>query len=207
LLEAISFTLRSSIVIKLIIPPVLKILAITDMSKESGATASIGGIIEGANPIGEAGMANRIVDALSGEVVFYSNSLATVTRNSVVLRDAEARSQTILSLSRITQVKKITTTYPFLLVIATASLVIAAAAASSREGGGAGIPFAVLGILLLAGYFLSRRGSVLFVAGSEILETVAGTPAEAAALIAAIASVQTVAGEEQVVWSSAHGAR
>jgi hypothetical protein len=181
-------------------------LAITDMSKESGATASIGGIIEGANPIGEAGMANRIVDALSGEVVFYSNSLATVTRNTVVLRDAEARSQIILSLSRITQVKKITTTYPFLLVIATASLVIAAAAASSREGGGAGIPFAVLGILLLAGYFLSRRGSVLFVAGSEILETIAGTPAEAAGLIAAIASAQSVAGEEQVVWSSAHGA-
>jgi hypothetical protein len=182
-------------------------LAITDMSKESGAAASIGGIIEGANPIREAEMANKLVDALSGEIVFYSNSLATVTRNSVVLRDAEARSQIILSLSRITQVKKITTTYPFLLVIATASLVIAAAAASSREGGAA-IPFAVLGSLLLAGYFLSRRGSVLFVAGSEILETVAGTPADAAALIAAIASVQTVAaGEEQVVWPPAESVR
>ncbi len=153
-------------------------------------------------------MANGIVDALSGEVVLYSNSLATLTRNSVVLRDADARAQIILSLSRITQVKKITTTYPLLLVIATASLVIAAAAASSREGGGAGIPFALLGFLLLAGSLLSRRGSVLFVAGSEILETVPGTPAEAATLIAAIASVQSVAaGEGQVVWSSAESVR
>lgn len=158
--------------------------------------------------IGEAGMTNGIVNALSGEVVFYSNSLATVTRNSVVLRDAETRSQIILSLSRITQVKKVTTTYPFLLVIATASLIIAAAAASSRDSGGAeaGIPFAVLGFLLLAGYFVSRRGSVSFVAGSEIVETIAGTPAEAAGLIAAIASAQTSAGEGQVVWPSAERA-
>jgi hypothetical protein len=159
--------------------------------------------------IGEAGMTNGIVDALSGEVVFYSNSLATVTRNSVVLRDAETRSQIILSLSRISHVKKITTTYPFLLVIATASLIIAAAAAASRDGGGAeaGIPFAVLGFLLLAGYFVSRRGSVSFVAGSEIVETIAGTPADAVALIAAITSVQTAAGEEQVVWSSVSDGR
>lgn len=171
---------------------------------------STGGIIKRslATPAGEAEMANEIVDALSGEVVFYSNSLATVTSHSVVLRDAEARSQIVLSLSRITHVRKITTTYPLLLVIATASLVLAAAAASSREGGGAVIPFAFLGILFFAGYFLSRRGSVLFVAGSEILETVAGTPAEAAALIDAITAVQTAAaGREEAVWPSTTGTR
>jgi hypothetical protein len=180
------------------------------MPKEFSSAESNRGIMKmsSANPIGEARMAKEIVGALSGEALLYSNSLATVTRNSVVLRDTEARSQIILSISRITQVKKVTTTYPFLLVIATASLVIAAAAASSRDGGGASIPFAVLGFLLLAGYFVTRRGSVSFVAGSEIFETVAGTPAEAAALIAAIAPVRAAAArEEEIVWPSVSSTR
>lgn len=142
------------------------------------------------------GIAKTIVEALSGEAIIYSNSLATITRNCILLRYREARTEVVLPLSELRQVRKVTITYPFLLVIATASFVIAAAALSSRDGGGAGIPFGVLGVALLAGYVLSRRATVLFIAGSELFETVEGSLTEAAELVAVIASTQKAAVRE-----------
>ena len=127
-----------------------------------------------------------MIAALSDEQIIQSNSLATVTRNWVIVRNSEGRSQTIISVPRITSVKRIKTTYPSFLVIAGGLLLIAAASFFSKDGGGAGIPASVVGGLSLIGYVLSRRASVAFTAGEESTETVNGSWSEAAALLNAI---------------------
>ena len=131
-------------------------------------------------------MADGILDALSGEDILHSNSLGTVTDHCVVVRAANGITQTVVALSRISAVKKVTVTYPILLVIASGSLLIAAGAMRSRDGDGAGIPIAIFGLLLLVGYVLSRRASVMFVLGSERVETVLGSPGEASELVTAV---------------------
>jgi predicted acyltransferase len=131
-------------------------------------------------------MADGILDALSGEDILHSNSLGTVTDHCVVIRAANSITQTVVALSRISKVKKVTVTYPILLVIASGSLLIAAAAMRSRDGDGAGIPIAIFGLLLIVGYVLSRRASVMFVLDSERVETVLGSPGEASELVTAV---------------------
>jgi drug/metabolite transporter (DMT)-like permease len=131
-------------------------------------------------------MADGILDALSGEDILHSNSLGTVTDHCVVLRAANGMTQTVVALSRISKVKKVTVTYPILLVVASGSLLVAAAAMRSRDGDGAGIPIAIFGLLLIVGYVLSRRASVMLVLGSERVETVLGSPGEASELVTAV---------------------
>ncbi len=135
-------------------------------------------------------MSATILNALPGEQVLHSNALAAVTPHCVVLTSAGGHAQTILSLARLSRIKQITISYPILLVIATGSLIVGLAAFYSKEGAGAGAPFAVFGVLMLAGYFLSRRGSVCFTVDSEVFETVFGSPGEAKELIAAIESAR-----------------
>lgn len=135
-------------------------------------------------------MAATILDALPGEQVLHSNALATVTPHCVVLTSAGGSTQTILALASLSRIKVVTVSYPILLVIATGSLVLGLAAFDSKEGAGAGIPFTLFGLLLLTGYFLSRRGAVSFSVDSEIFETAFGSPGEAKELIAAIESAR-----------------
>jgi MYXO-CTERM domain-containing protein len=141
-------------------------------------------------------MSATILDALPGEQVLYSNALAAVTSHCIVLTGIGGQTQTILALSRLSRIKRITVSYPILLVIAAGSLILGLAAFSSKEGAGAGAPFAIFGLLLLAGYFLSRRGAVCFTVDSEVFETVFGSPGEAAELIAAIESAQRLYNRE-----------
>jgi hypothetical protein len=135
-------------------------------------------------------MSATILNALPGEQVLHSNTLAAVTPHCIVLTGAGGNQQTILSLARLSRIKQVTVSYPILLVIAIGLLILALAAFCSKEGGGAGGPFAIFGIVLLGGYFLSRRGAVCFAIDSEEFETVLGSPGEAAALISAIESAQ-----------------
>jgi hypothetical protein len=137
-------------------------------------------------------MATTILDALPDEEVLRSNSLGTVTRRRIVLADLNGHTQNGIALSRRSQIKNVTVSYPILLVIGGASLIIAAGALCAKDGGGAGIPIAIFGCFLLIGYLGSRRGAVTFMVDSEVIETVLGTPAEAAELIAAIEGARRV---------------
>jgi hypothetical protein len=100
------------------------------------------------------------------------------------------RTQTVVALSDLSHVKRVTVSYPILLVIATGALVLSFAAFSSKEGGGAGPPFAIFGFILVAGYFLSRRAAIRFSVESEVFETNLGTLGEVKALLAAIESAR-----------------
>lgn len=134
-------------------------------------------------------MSATIFDALPGEQVLHSNSLAAVTPHCIVLTSAR-QTQTILALSRVSRIKRITVSYPGLLVIAAGSFILSVACFASTQGGGAGTPFAIFGALLVLGYFLSRRGGVCFSVGSEVFETNLGSPGEAKAIISAIEKAQ-----------------
>jgi hypothetical protein len=120
----------------------------------------------------------------------FSNVLASVTRNCVILADSSAHGQMILALPRLSTIRKVTVSYPILLVLAAAALLIAAAAGYSKDGGGAGVPIALVGLLLLLGYAGSRRAAVMFLVGFEAVETILGTPKEASDVIAAIEKAQ-----------------
>jgi hypothetical protein len=135
------------------------------------------------------GMPTTIFDALPGEKVLHSSTLAAVTPHCIVLTGA-TRAQTILPLSHLSHVKRVTVSYPILLVIAASALVLSGAAFASKEGGGAGPPFAIFGAMLLAGYFLSRRAAVSFWVNSEVFETNLGTLGEVKALLSAIESAK-----------------
>jgi hypothetical protein len=133
-------------------------------------------------------MANTALDALAGEEILESNSLGAVMRHCVVLKGLGSQTESVISLAVISSVKSIRTTYPGLLVIAASAFLIAAAAASSKQGGGAAGPIAILGLLFVVAYWLSRRASVVITVGAERTETAPGSPREARAFIAAVQS-------------------
>jgi len=133
-------------------------------------------------------MANTALDALAGEEILESNSLGTVMRHCVVLKTGDNHAESVISLAVVSSFKSIQTSYPGLLVIAASAFLIAAAAAYSKQGGGAAKPIAVLGLVFVGAYWLSRRASVAISAGAEVTETVQGSPSEAAAFIAAMKS-------------------
>ena len=70
-------------------------------------------------------MASRALDALTGEEILESNSLGTVTSQWVVVRPPQARSEIVISLSHISNVRTVRITYPGLLVVASAILLVA----------------------------------------------------------------------------------
>jgi hypothetical protein len=131
-------------------------------------------------------MASRALDALTGEEILESNSLGTVTSQWVVVRPPESRSEIMISLSHISSVRTVRTTYPGLLVVAGAALLIAAAAAASKQGSGAPLPIALFGVLFLIAYWLSRKASVVFIVGSETTHTPAAGLRETAKFVAAV---------------------
>jgi len=67
---------------------------------------------------------------------------------------------------------------------------MAVAAEHSKEACGATIPFALIGLTLLATAQFTRRAAVLFVLESEVVETSFGTLREAATLVAAVRFVR-----------------
>jgi hypothetical protein len=94
--------------------------------------------------------------------------------------------------------KRIRTTCPALMVIASGLLLIAAAANCSRQGNGAAVPFGLLGAIFVVGYFLSRRASVAFLTGNSRTETCRGSFSEAAAVIEQVRAAQDVSERECV---------
>ena len=120
-----------------------------------------------------------------------SNPLASIAENCIVVRDSESRSH-IIPLSHLSGMRRIKTTCPALMVIASAFLLIAAAANFSKQGGVAALPVALLGGVFVIGYFLSRRASVAFITDSYRTETCTGSLSEAAAVIGEVHAAQNV---------------
>jgi hypothetical protein len=130
-----------------------------------------------------------VEDLLTGQLL-ESNALATITDKCILVRDAVRRSYTILAVSQLASVKRIRTTHPVLLVISSGLFMIAAAALRSKDGGGAALPVALLGGAFVAGYFLSKRHSILFVSDDVSIETHAGSTSQVTALLAAVQSAR-----------------
>lgn len=133
---------------------------------------------------------NTILEALPGERVVQSNALATVTTNCLIIRSSKKHSQTIIPIVHLAGIRTARTTYPGLLVICAACWLIAAGAYCLKQDGGAAAPAGVLGLLFLLAYLAYRRVAVSFVTRSDETVTRDGTPAEAAALLKAVRSVQ-----------------
>src|SRR4051795_122447 len=133
-------------------------------------------------------MANTIISALADNVAQKSYLMTTVTTGCVVVRNPSAALETAISLSRLSEVQTIRTSYPVLLVIASGLSVVAAAAFCSKEGDGAGIPTAVMSASFVAGYLMSRKAAIKFVVDSEIIQTAFGTPRAASNLKKAVQS-------------------
>ncbi len=122
----------------------------------------------------------------------HSTSLATVGNHWILIRDSDRQSHIIIALPQLCGMKRIRTTYPALMVIASGLVVIAAAAGYSKEGNGAAIPISILGAIFVLGYFLSRRASVAFLTGSSCTETSSGSFSEASALIEQVHAAQNL---------------
>jgi hypothetical protein len=138
-------------------------------------------------------MLNMIMAGLPDEQVIESNPLATVTTNCLVVRNSDGKSQTVILLSRLSSIRKATTIYPGLVVIAVGLLVISAAAVCSKESHGAALPIGITALLFLLGFLAHRRASLAFIAGSGATVTTDGNPAEADALIQAVQSARKTA--------------
>ena len=131
-------------------------------------------------------MLETIIAAAPGEEVVESNALATVTTNCLVIRNPDGKSQTIILLSRLSQIRKATTIYPGLLVVAVGLGIISAACMCSKQGHGAAVPTAGLALLFFLGYLAHRRASIAFSTGSGAAITPDGAVSEADAVIKAV---------------------
>jgi hypothetical protein len=130
--------------------------------------------------------ADTIKSVLANEQILHHNSLATVTTNFVVVRRPERRKETIIGLTRLSSIRRIETTHPGLLVIASAGYLLAAAAYCSKQGDQAAVPMAALATLFVLAYFMTRRAAVAFVVDRDATETMHGSLSEAATLVKAI---------------------
>lgn len=133
---------------------------------------------------------DMMLEALPGDRVLQRNALATVTTNCLIVRSSEDQSQTIIPIVHLASVSTAKTTYPGLLVISAACLLIAAGAYCSGEEGGAAVPAAMLGLVFLLAYGVSRKVAVAFRTRADRTVTSDGSTKEAKALIKAIRSVQ-----------------
>ncbi len=135
-------------------------------------------------------MTGTLLAALSSEEVLLSSPLGIVTTNFVITRSTDARSQIILSLTRLTDIRTIKTSYPGLLVISIALFILAAAAMCSKDGNGTGVPMGLLGFGFSIAYLGTRKASIAFIAGSEVTETVSSSPRQATAFARVVESAR-----------------
>jgi hypothetical protein len=127
-----------------------------------------------------------LLTALLGEKIVHSSSVATVTTNCIVVKAFLGRHTYVLSLCRLGRIKKVTTTYPGLLVISLGLEVVSAGDYCSPHCEKAYAVLGVVGLAFLAAYFWTRRASLLFLCESEPILTAQGRLREVAALISAL---------------------
>ncbi len=115
-----------------------------------------------------------------------SNSLATVTDNWIVVRQAGVRTQSLISIASLSAVKTSKTIQLNHLAFSAGCLLMAIATQCSKEAYGATLPFALVGLALLAAAQLTRQASIAFVVDADVVHTPFGTLREAATLVAAV---------------------
>lgn len=130
-------------------------------------------------------MPNTILAALSSEEILQSSLSAAVTAAFVMVTSPKG-AQIVISLERLTEIRRTKTTHPGLLVIASGAFLVAAAAYCSKEGDGAALPAALIGLVFVIAYFWSQKASIAFVVDGESTETVSGSLRDAAALLRAV---------------------
>ena len=135
-------------------------------------------------------MANALASRLIDSAVLEESSLATVMSDCIIVANAGRGSHTIISFAHIAKISRLVISFPALLTIAAALLVIAAAAYSSKQEDKAALPFALVGLVFLISYFLSRRAVVEFRLDREAIVTPAGSLPEASRVIEAVRSAQ-----------------
>jgi len=141
-------------------------------------------------------MDDAIVNSLMGETVVHANTMATVTRNCLIMRDDMRRAQAVIGIQSIQGMRKINFTNPALLVIAAGLFTIAAAAYSSHEGYEVSVSLALIGLFFLLGYFLTRRATVLFLLENQSIESRRGTYRDATSIIRAVERMYGSNGEK-----------
>ena len=134
---------------------------------------------------------HTILSALPGERIIHTSQLATITENCVVVPDHDRHSKSVLSAACIFRIETEKRAHPSLPAIAAGCFLIAAGAQSSKEGGGAGPYIAVLGLIAMTSYFVTRRAMVKFVLASEIIKTGFGSARDAAKVVSAVKSIQS----------------
>lgn len=131
-------------------------------------------------------MTDFLASALSRQQIVLTNPLATVASECVVIRTPSGTSRSIIALSHIRNMVVVRLSHPGFLVLAIAAFLIAAGAHFSKERDSADWPIAVVGVLLVVAYIGSRRAAVQFTSMDGDLQTVFGSPSEAAAVVAAV---------------------
>jgi hypothetical protein len=127
-----------------------------------------------------------LLAALLGEKIVHSSSVATVTTNCIVVKTFLGRQTYVLSLSRLGGIKKVTTTYPGLLVISMGLEVVSAGDYCSPHCERAYAVIGMVGLVFLAAYFWTRRAALLFLCEPEPILTTQGRLREIAALVSAL---------------------
>lgn len=131
-------------------------------------------------------MTGTLLAALVGEKIVHSSSFATLTTNCIVIKTFLGRETYILPLSRLGGIKKITTTYPGLLVISLGLEVVSAGDYCSPHCEKAYAALGVVGLVFLAAYFCTRRAALLFLCGPETILTTQGKLRDVASLISVL---------------------
>jgi hypothetical protein len=134
-------------------------------------------------------MTSTVLSSL-GEAVLHRNSLATLTVNWIVVREAESPQQILVTIDSISAIKATKTSNMHCFAWALGSFLMAAATAISKQSDGATIPFALVGLALLIGAQANRQASLALIADSDVIRTVYGTLPEAATLLTAIRSTR-----------------
>jgi hypothetical protein len=134
-------------------------------------------------------MTSTVLSSL-GEAVVHRNSLATLTANWIVIREAESHKQILVSIDSISAVKASKTANVQCFAWALGSFLMAAATLVSKQSDGATIPFALVGLALLISAQANRQASLALIADRDVIRTVYGPLPEAATLVSAIRSVR-----------------
>ena len=142
-------------------------------------------------------MASTILSSL-GEPVLHRNSLATITANWIVIRQGSSGRQSVVAIQSIAELKPIKFIPRYTFVCALGCFILALAAHYSNEADGATLPFALLGCALFASAVARRQVALAFVVGVDAIQTVYGSPSEAAALVATVQTAHKgILGSEQ----------
>jgi hypothetical protein len=112
--------------------------------------------------------------------------LATLTTNCIVVKTFLGRQTYILPRSQVGRIKKITTTYPGLLVISLGLEVVSAGDYCSPHCERAYAVMGVVGLAFSVAYFCTRRAALLFSFGPETILSTQGKLREVASLVSAL---------------------